>query len=280
MRPHGGEPERSAPGAKRARTMLRAPMLLIAVAGLAWSATSAVEATRAAALSEIAERTLAGQKVGLKALNTILQVNRPTGCSAAEQAEALTIISFARTRQVLASRIFAEEQLADLEERAMAALECHPHRPLPWYLLFWARTQRLGYQAEHLPLLEMSYRLGPHEAWLQALRAPFLMNLFDELPQANQRAALADYENLLRTGLFIAAAQSLTNAPSEIRAEMLAAANRIPPHDLQRFGMALRTFDSSVEGSQSGNSEQEQWAPHLEALERIRSLLQGAEDNR
>ena len=255
-----------------AALVLRMCLLIISVVGFAWFATAGFGVVRAEALTAVAERILAGERFAPGTLRALLPEEVGGPCRPGNEAESIAIISYARASQVLASTIFAEEVLADLERRVGEGLTCAPHRPLLWYLLFWARTQQSGFQNDHLPLLRMSYRLGPHEGWVQALRNPFIMRLYEDLPPDAQEIALVEYSSLLASGLFGPAARSFANAPESARERLISAVERLPLSDRQNFGRVLEKLNVSANIEGVADPEREQWKEYLDRLERIRSL--------
>jgi hypothetical protein len=260
--------------------VLRFLLLTVALTALVWSGAAGLRAIRAEAVTKIADRILKGERFQSRTLERILATETGRNCPPAREAEALAILSYSAMVRALETSIFADTALVELEERARAALACAPHRPVLWYLLFRARTQRFGRQGEELPLLVMSYRLGRHEGWIQALRNPFVARLYDDLPPEVREIVLAEFESLVTNGLVRIAAQSFAGAPEGARDQFLTRVERLPAPVRQDFGRALRALDMPAEISGVPDPERDEWNAYLDLAERLRAIGSLPDSNR
>jgi hypothetical protein len=83
---------------------------------------------------------------------------------------------------------------------------------LAWRLLGGYPTN--GFGPKSLSRLDRSYRLTPHEAWLQLIRAPVALRAFEALSPALQSDAPNDFEDILRVQLLPSAAVLFQAAPA------------------------------------------------------------------
>jgi hypothetical protein len=254
-------------------------LLILAAVGLLWCATAGRQSVLAEALTKLADRILNGEQFAPAALYRTLAPLDGSVCRPARERDARAIITLAATWPILSSATLDVHTLEEVEARSAAALSCGPYDPLQWYLLFWAKTQLSGVRDEHLSFLRMSYRAAPHEAWLQAIRNPFVMRLYEDLPPEAQAAALDEYRTLLGRGLFAPAAQSFAGAPEDVQERLRETAERLPLNGRQDFARALAKLGLSVELDGVRDPERQRWEADLERLERMRSLWRSPDES-
>lgn len=75
-------------------------------------------------------------------------------------------------------------------------LGCAPTESPRWLGAFWAGSRQNGLAARTVALLGQSYRLAPHEVWLQMLRVPLAFRAFEALPSALTDATAQDFNDV------------------------------------------------------------------------------------
>jgi hypothetical protein len=259
-------------------TLLRCALLgLAALAGL-WSVTAGLGALKVTALTAVAERILGGEEYKQEALTRILtaaDVANRSGCRPANEGEAITTIAYGIARAAITSddQSKSAERLRAVENEAMAALACSPHRGALWFFLFWAKTHQTGFQSTNLPLLWMSYRLAPHEGWLQVHRNPFIIQFIDALPLEGKQFVLVEFGELIEAGFAQTAAETFADVSDPVRESLFPIVERVSEPKRQQFGNALETLGLDVEISGVSNRRRENWERYITAVDKVRDVL-------
>ncbi|CAN7488685.1 hypothetical protein LJR220_004438 [Bradyrhizobium sp. LjRoot220] len=141
----------------------------------------------------------------------------------------------------------ADTDTARVSSLSKALIACAPTESLGWLGMYWSNIRQEGFGPRAVTLLGQSYRLAPHEAWLQLIRAPLALRSFDALPPGLQEAAVQDFEDIFRARLFPSAATLYQGAPVGAQTKLLdrtcaaaEAERRVFLHFVSEGGMRIR----------------------------------------
>ncbi|WP_046865770.1 hypothetical protein [Microvirga massiliensis] len=231
--------------------LLRGMFLALASAGAFWSLSVIPGEREAAPLNRLANRILAGRTPTLEALApTLAYLDRsdsPRGCSSPALRPIATIRLYAAA---LAHSTAADESAKLLLQKARrdihAFLRCAPHQSFYWYALFWVEMALGGDSHDHLPLLEFSYRLGPHEGWISAYRCRDALPYYEMVNPPTQKHIREEYLSLVRENAGEAAA-ILRLGDAEIRSRVLEFITVLPLEIRESFARRLDSLNIEVD---------------------------------
>jgi hypothetical protein len=129
--------------------------------------------------------------------------------------------------------------LADLETAVPAALAGTPTSSFLWLTAFWLQNRRAGNPDGGLKLLRMSYLSGPNEAWIAARRNPLALSIFLSLPNEISERVLAEFAGLVRSGLYLDAANILAGPGWVFHEKLLGQLVEVNEADRRNFARAL-----------------------------------------
>ena len=164
------------------RLGLRAVLAGCALGALVWSVAAARDDLSAGPFETVADRISVGHQYRPEAIKRALpfveQAEQSQGCSRLFR-DTSTIRVQARQLAIEAGdKVQAERHLVRAIQDLENDLACAPTRAYSWFMLFTMRAVRDNRVAPHLPLLAMSYEMGPYEGSFSPLRAraalPFL----------------------------------------------------------------------------------------------------------
>jgi hypothetical protein len=115
----------------------------------------------------------------------------------------------------------ADTDIAGVSSLSKALIACAPSEALGWLGAYWSNIRQQGFGPHAVTLLDQSYRLAPHEAWLQLIRAPLALRSFNALPPTLQGAAAQDFEDIFRARLFPSAALLHQGAAASSQTKLL-----------------------------------------------------------
>jgi len=177
------------------------------------------------AIQQVAGRLARGEKYDPFLLRDIIAANLP---AAQRQCNAMTL------RQLLLLQIgVADEtvrgaylQQADLdvtcvESVSKALIMCAPTESIGWFGMYWSDIRQEGFGPRAVALLAQSYRMAPHEAWIQLVRAPLALRSFNALPPDLRDGAVQDFDDILRSRLFPSAAALYQAATANAQTALL-----------------------------------------------------------
>ena len=230
------------------RTVLtRISTTIFAAAALSWAIAVAPNFWSEAAIAQAAKQIIAGETYNpaiLNRLDAALQsgeVLRPAILSKA------AIIRLRRSEDVIASGDVQaiNANLTDLGRYIDDALANTPADSFLWLARFWLENGRNGVNAKDLSDLKMSYALGRNEGWIAIKRSRVVMAVYPKLPPDLAEASVSEFVGLVRSGLYIDAADILTGPGWPIRDRLMARLGGVS--ESNRLAFAKLLYDRNVD---------------------------------
>jgi hypothetical protein len=141
---------------------------------------------------------------------------------------------------------YAADQTGLLDKRIAAAssairrsLACAPADPFLWIVLFSVENARTGFRSEYLDFIRQSYRLGPHEGWIQVKRNRVVMAVFPLLPPDIAEMALQEFAELVQNRLYEDAVSIALGPGWPIHDRLLAHLSTTDSHERTEFSERL-----------------------------------------
>jgi hypothetical protein len=230
-------------------------MIVPAIAGLGWAVLAAPLAMGGTGVSRLTSRVASGDQYEVTVLRRVADVaGRPTGlfCNDRFLRDALLIRSRLAELSLAAGEITEiDQRYDDVRSAATALLACSPGHALGWLAFFWTdlQTGRAG-TAETREMLRRSYRLGPHEFWIQVRRNPLALSTYDTLPDDLKAAALDEFVDILKAGGFAQAASILLGPGSHLMPTLRERISPLPEYTRRMLALQFRAMreDFAVPG--------------------------------
>ncbi|MCP3397411.1 hypothetical protein [Bradyrhizobium sp. CCGB20] len=218
-----GEPP-AQPAGSAFRWVLRGSTVALAAVTLVWIASVAPDVTNPA-VPQIAGRVARGERYELDRLRWIVAENLPSArrlCSAKTLREIL-LLQLAIADESTRSGDLKQTDLdaAAVASTSRALLACAPTEGLGWFGSYWAEIRQAGFGPRTAQLLELSYRFAPHEAWLQLIRAPLALRIFNAASPGLRDHAVQDFADIFQARLFPSAAALYQAAAASARPGLL-----------------------------------------------------------
>lgn len=220
------------------RWLLRGSTAALAAVALVWIAAIAPDVTDPA-VPQIAGRVARGERYDLDRLRRIVADNLPSArrsCSAKTLRE-LLLLQLAMADE---STRAGDLKQIDIDADAVAStsrvlLACAPTEGLGWFGSYWAEIRQAGFGPRTAELLGLSYRFAPHEAWLQLIRAPLALRVFNAASPELRDHAVQDFADIFQARLFPSAATLYQAAGPEARVALLERTCDAPEADRDLF---------------------------------------------
>lgn len=219
------EPKNEVGGASSgSRWFARGANFLLAGSALAWVVSTIPNITDPT-VSRVARQIAAGESYDARLLRQIVTTNLPAAqrqCEPKALRELLVLQLSAADMTVRGTDLAQADADVDTVQRtSRILLGCAPTKSLGWLGLFWSGSRQDGLTARTVALLGQSYRLAPHEVWLQMMRVPLTFRAFDALPPALTDAAIQDFNDVFHDRLFPSAAALYVKSPTSARSRLL-----------------------------------------------------------
>ena len=216
-------PEHGPSGQLSRRLVLSANILLAATA-LVWVVLVSPDIADPA-LPQVAGRLARGENYDPALLKRLLAENLKAAqqhCNAKTLRE-LLLLQIAVADQSARSTDLqqADIDIAAVDSVSRSLIECAPAESLGWLGMYWSSIRREGFGPKAATLLGQSYRLAPHEAWIQLIRAPLALRSYNALPPQLKDAAAQDFADIFRARLFPSAALLYKSATASAQTELL-----------------------------------------------------------
>ena len=149
----------------------------------------------------------------------------------------------------LMEQSFTPNDLPVLDQRIDAtrtavrrSLACAPADPFLWMVLYSIETTRNGFKPEYLDFIRQSYRLGPHEGWIEVKRNRVVIGIFSVLPPDIAEMAVAEFAELVQNRLYEQALDIILGPGWPIRDRLIARLASIEDHERTEFAIRLYTL--------------------------------------
>jgi hypothetical protein len=116
-----------------------------------------------------------------------------------------------------------------------------------------------GFDAASLAFLNMSYKLGPNEAWVAFRRNRFAVALVPDLPPAMAEKILTEFARLVQSHMYVETVDIYRSADTETRKKLLAKLSVIDEVSRRNFMSFLRSADLDPPDMRQPDSELRPW---------------------
>lgn len=234
----------------------RLVLISVGAAAMAWAASVAPTFWQQSRYDQLADRMVNGAVFDIETLRRLL----PTAATVESSEWAATpagLRSIAITRLAVAEealgagdREHVDSDLAALDSAITRSLSQSPADPFLWLGAFWSRNLQGGFGTDSLPLLRMSYALGPREGWIAIKRNRVASALFPQLPPDLKEDTLQEFAALVASGIYEQAADILTGPGWPVRERLLERLESVDYRERQRFASVLAQggYDVTVPG--------------------------------
>ena len=236
--------------ARRSRRILaRLFMTAFAAAAIGWTITVMPKLWSEAIVVQAASRISAGESYKpdvMKSLIASLDHNQGSVLRSSTLSKA-AIIRLRIAEDAIAARDqqFIDGSLNALAQAVNDALTNAPSDPFQWLVLFWLDNARNGFKLEQLRYLQMSYALGPYEAWITIKRNRLALAIFPALSADLAEAAINEFLGLVRSRLYTEASDIVAGPAWPIRHLLLARLKDLKETDRRTFAKEL--YDRSLD---------------------------------
>ncbi|MBR0859049.1 hypothetical protein [Bradyrhizobium liaoningense] len=236
------EPSATAPATQAEgsalRWILRGSTVALAAVALSWIATVGPDVTNPS-VPQIASRVARGERYDLDRLRWIVADNLSSArqlCLARTLRELLLLQLAIADESTRAGDLKQIDRDADaVASTSRALLACAPTEGLGWFGSYWAEIRQAGFGPRTAELLALSYRFAPHEAWLQLIRAPLALRVFNAASPELREHAVQDFADIFQARLFPSAATLYQAAGTEARIALLERTCSAPDADRDLF---------------------------------------------
>ena len=222
---------------------MTALLILSGAACVAWGLILLPVLAEHYSVQRIAPRVISGQGFDAALLESaVLKGSRSSDVCHPPALNAVAIIRLRQYETVNAGaeRKLTSEAINTLRESVHAALSCSPTLPFLWFLKYWLEVVENGFSAKALEYLRMSYKLGPNEGWISALRNRFSLAVYDQLPEDLAARVVPEFVSLVRSGFYAQAASNLSGPGWQKREVLLAALAPLTERRRYEFAKHLR----------------------------------------
>ena len=238
--------------------------LAAAIIAVAWSVSAGPYLWRAKPVWTFSNRVLEGNSFPIPSLQRAKRFADAIGeiypCHA-DTIEAQAVLDTRLAEEALGSgRVLAYDGLrAEAETQARRVLSCAPTRAYFWLLLFWFDNSAKGLDPATLPLLEMSYRRAPYEAWIAHKRSWLAVPLWDQLPPDFQRRVELEFVELIDNSFFTDAFLIYMRGTLAFREKVKPLIARLPITQQAQFVRAAYRFNYLIDGLKVPPPERRPW---------------------
>ena len=218
------EPKAEAGASRRLWWIARGANCLLAASALGW-VVSIVPNLTDPTVSRVARQIAAGENYDAPLLRRIVAANLPSAqrsCEPRALRELLVLQLSAADMTVRGTDLTeADADIDAVQQMSKILLGCTPTESLGWLGAYWVGARQDGLTARTVALLDKSYRLAPHEVWLQMMRLPLAFRAFEALPSALTDAAIQDFNDVFHDRLYPSAAALYIKSPAAVRGRLL-----------------------------------------------------------
>ncbi len=234
----------SAENSIRTRYLVRGFLIILGCCAVWWGSVVFPRFWRESSVERIASNIIAGEQYKTELLTRqIPSIDRINGAAYCRPAGLRSAAFFElRLFEVAMSANDLKHSTVDfkaLDDVIRSSLSCSPADPFLWLVLYRLETAQNGADPKYLKYLEMSYKLGPNEAWIALKRSGVALADFERLPSDLQKAALNEFVDLLRFGFYEGATAIFVGPGWHVRNLIVPQLNRVPEPSRQEFANAL-----------------------------------------
>lgn len=228
---------------------LRAVLVLLGVAGAAWSAFALQSEATTAPFQDVAERIALGSQYKPEAIRRALPfvdaAESGVRCSRIFHDAAIIRVQARRMALSDGDKARADEHLARAIHDLERDLACAPTRADSWFLLFAMRTNRDAKVVAHLPVLAMSYQMALNDGAIAPLRARAALPLMRAFGPNMKSYVENDFLGIAREQTSAAADIYVESAPS-VRTELIRLMKTLPLPTRVTFAERLEVLNTAV----------------------------------
>ena len=238
-------------GASRAwQWLARGASFLLGASALTWAASVLPNLTDLS-VSRVAGQIAAGESYDAPLLRQIVQANLPAAqrqCDPKALRELLVLQLSAADMTVRGTDLAQADSDVDAVQRmSRSLLACAPTESLGYLGAFWSAVRQEGMTARTLALLGQSYRLAPHELWLQLMRLPLAFRAFQALPPELTDGAVQDFNDVFHDRLSGSAAALFVQSPASARSRLLDATCDLSERERMAFWYLVRAAGGRIQ---------------------------------
>ncbi|MDH2343418.1 hypothetical protein [Bradyrhizobium sp. SSUT77] len=223
---------------------------MLAGSALAWVA-STIPNVADPTVSRVARQIAAGENYDAPLLRQIVKMNLPAAqrqCEPKPLRELLVLQLSAADMSVRGTDLAqADADVDAVQLMSRILLGCAPTESLGWLGAFWSGSRQDGLTARTVAFLGQSYRLAPHEVWLQMMRVPLAFRAFGALPPALTDAAVQDFNDVFHDRLISSAAALFIISPTPVRSRLLDLTCDVSERERLAFWFLVRDAGGNIQ---------------------------------
>lgn len=223
--------------------LLRIAAAAVGAAGLVWALLTLPASWSEFPVNQIADSVVRGETFPLNVLESQITVARResnAGYCKPAIAHSAAILQLAILNQSFnASSPSVDEDLENARRSVISGLSCAPADSYLWFALFQIESLQSGFRSDYVRHLAMSYQVGPNEAWIAIPRNRAAFAIFEALPKQLQSDVLDEFCLLLRTELYVEAADIFLGPAAPHRQQVIDRLSKVPVRNRQLFAVLL-----------------------------------------
>jgi hypothetical protein len=215
------------------------------ICSIAWTFFSLPVFQAEAPLTSSAQYLLSGERFNAEQLSELSRRVEATPVKLL-RSNALNSIVIIRLRLIENERTTGNNEaftphFADVESAVTAALVEDPGNSFLWLAQYWLQSSSSRAADRSLKFLRMSYFSGPNEAWIAVRRNPLALGIFSLLPSELAERVLSEFAGLVRSGLYLDAANIVAGSDWAVRKKLLSRLTQFEETDRRRFAKVLES---------------------------------------
>ena len=226
---------------------VRIAIVALGVSSIAWGVASIALDPAEAAVTSIATRILLGEKFSAEQMSAVRHLldTTPSTRVSSSTLDAIAVGRLGLLESDLTSREpqHIDSDRADAQRAVRIALTENPTNSFLWLAEYWLQVAQRNDASAALNLLQMSYWMGPNEAWIAIRRNPLALAAFPALSQDVTEEVVSEFVSLIRSGLYLDAANAFAGPGWPIREKLLSRLVQVSESDRRGLARALEAKD-------------------------------------